>query len=157
MAARGRPSKYTPEIAKEICDRLAEGETLRQVCRSEGIPTEGAVRGWVLSDYHGFSSQYATAREIGYMTMADELLEIADDGTNDWSARQGADGDAGEVALNGEHIQRSRLRVDTRKWLLSKALPKVYGDRQEIKHDVSDPMKELLGYVSENGKRVGDK
>ena len=59
--------------------------------------------------------------------MADELLEIADDGSNDWMKRQhGADQ---SYAANGEHIQRSRLRLDARKWLLSKALLKIYGDK----------------------------
>jgi hypothetical protein len=62
--------------------------------------------------------------------MADELLEIADDGSNDWMIRQhGADQ---SYAPNGEHIQRSRLRLDTRKWLLLKALPKIYGDKLPV-------------------------
>ena len=62
--------------------------------------------------------------------MADELLEIADDGSNDWMMRQHS-GDQ-SYAANGEHIQRSRLRLDTRKWLLSKALPKIYGDKLPV-------------------------
>jgi len=88
------------------------------------MPHDSTVRNWVLDDREGFSAQYARAREIGYMTMADELLEIADDGKNDWMKRNGEGSQ-----LNGEHVQRSRLRVDTRKWLLSKALPKVFGDK----------------------------
>ena len=65
--------------------------------------------------------------------MADELLEVADDGRNDWMERQDDNGGTSWQA-NGEHIQRSRLRVDTRKWMLSKALPKVFGDKitQEV-------------------------
>jgi hypothetical protein len=65
--------------------------------------------------------------------MADELIDIADDGRNDWMARPGNATIGYE--LNGEHVQRSRLRSDTRKWLLSKCLPKVYGDK--INADVS--------------------
>lgn len=85
------------------------------------------MRGWVVDDREGFAAQYTRAREIGYHMMADELLGIADDGTNDYTKT-----DDGE-RLNAEHVQRSRLRLDTRKWLLSKALPKIYGDK--ITHD----------------------
>lgn len=60
--------------------------------------------------------------------MADEILEIADDGTNDWVERQNKDGSSYR-AFDQEHYQRSRLRFDARRWLLSKALPKVYGDK----------------------------
>lgn len=129
----GRPSDFTPELAGIICDRLASGRTLRDVCRDDDMPDESTVRKWALEDRGGFYPQYAQAREIGYQAMADEVLEISDDGRNDWVERQGED-DSKTYVLNGEHVQRSRLRVDTRKWLLSKALPKVYGDKitQEV-------------------------
>jgi hypothetical protein len=68
------------------------------------------------------------AREVGYIKMGDELLEIADDASNDWLERQNKDGATFKV-VDQENISRSRLRVDTRKWLLSKMLPKVFGDR----------------------------
>lgn len=97
------------------------------------MPPESTVRGWVLDDREGFAAHYMRAREIGYHAMADELLEVADDGQNDWLERQNEDKQAMYV-LNGEHVQRSRIRVDTRKWLLSKALPKIYGDKQEVEH-----------------------
>lgn len=91
------------------------------------MPPESTVREWVAADREGFAAQYARAREIGYQTMADELLEISDDGSNDFMLRKRGDDEIETV--NQEAINRSRLRVDTRKWLLSKALPKVYGDR----------------------------
>lgn len=69
--------------------------------------------------------------------MADETLEICDDGSNDWLERQGED-EKRTYVLNGEHVQRSRLRVDTRKWLLSKALPKIYGDKITTEHSGPD-------------------
>lgn len=92
------------------------------------MPSEASVRQWAIENREGFSTQYAQARELGYQTMADELIEIADDGTNDWMLRQDKSGQTQEV-VDSEHINRSRLRVDTRKWLLSKALPKLYGDK----------------------------
>ena len=99
---RGRPSIFSPALADRLCERLADGETLRAICRDEGMPDERTVRRWALDDLEGFSAQYARAREIGYQSMADDLTEIAD----------AKDGDPA----------RDRLRVDTRKWLLSKAL-----------------------------------
>lgn len=126
MADKGRPSIFTEELASRICERLAAGESLRSVCRDDDMPAPSTVIGWTNSN-EAFSEQYAKARQHGYQFMADELLEIADDGSNDWMERHD-DENAGWQA-NGEHIQRSRLRVDTRKWMLSKVLPKVYGDK----------------------------
>lgn len=113
VTKRGRPSLYTPEIADEICERLADGETLISICEAKNMPTEAAVRQWAHDDREGFSSRYAKARENGYARMADQIIAIADDKSGDPA--------------------RDRLRLDTRKWLLSKALPKVYGDR--LTHD----------------------
>jgi len=120
---RGRPDTYTPRIANAICEQLAEGKSLRSICEADGMPSEVTVRSWALNDWHGFSAQYSRARELGYHKMADDLMDIADDGRNDY-----IETDVGPV-LNSEHVQRSRLRVDTRKWMLSKTLPKIYGDK----------------------------
>lgn len=92
------------------------------------MPHESTVRAWALDDFQGFSTQYARAREIGYHGMADEMVEIADEVRFD--TIRGQDGEPDRP--NTEWITRSRLRVDTRKWLLSKALPKVYGDKLEV-------------------------
>lgn len=140
----GRPSDFSVDISKEICTRLEGGRTLRDVCRDEDMPPEATVRKWAVEDREGFSAQYARARQAGYEAMADELLEIADDGSNDWMERQDDKGNSTYV-LNGEHVQRSRLRSDTRKWLLSKALPKIYGDK--LLHAGADgegPIKHLI-------------
>lgn len=125
----GRPSLYSEELAERICSGLKEGKTLRAVCREPGMPDARTVRDWAANKDHPFSPQYTRAREIGYHAMADELLEIADDDSGDVTV----DGEGNE-RLNGEFAARSRLRVDTRKWLLSKALPKIYGDRTEHRH-----------------------
>jgi hypothetical protein len=132
---RGRPSRFSKTVADHICAKLAEGLTLREVCREDGTPSESTVRTWVLEDRDGFYAQYARAREIGYHTMADELIEISDNGKNDWMLRNGKDEPGYEA--NGEHLQRSRLRVDTRKWMLSKALPKIYGDKTQVEANVT--------------------
>lgn len=134
----GRPSLYTPELAALICKRLADGMTLREVCKADDMPVESTVRNWALIDYEGFFAHYAKAREIGYHAMADETIDIADNAKNDWMERN-SDYEAGWIA-NGEHITRSRLRIDTRKWLLSKALPKIYGDKVLMGSDPDNPL-----------------
>lgn len=126
----GRPSDFTPELALSICLALAEGLTLREVCKPDHMPPESTVRRWALDDREGFSAQYARAREIGYHAMADEIVEIADDSSGDAVT----DPETGNVRMDAEFVGRSKLRLDTRKWLLSKALPKIYGDKitQEV-------------------------
>ena len=130
---RGRPSTYTPEIAAEICARLAAGETLREICRTEGMPPHSTVAGWTedAATAPGFGEQYARARSLGLEVMAEEILEIADDARNDWMERQTGDGHTVTVP-DQELIARSRLRVDSRKWLLSKLRPEKYGDRTAL-------------------------
>lgn len=120
---------YSPALADEILGKLAAGQTLREVCRGDGMPDESAVRLWALDDREGFAARYRRAREIGYLSMADEIIEIAHDGSNDWMERTNPRTGATEEVVNHEHINRSRLRVDTLKWALSKALPKIFGDK----------------------------
>ncbi len=122
--------EYSPELAAKICEMLSTGITLREVCRQSDMPTEAAVRLWALEDRSGFAAQYTRARELGYLAMADEIVDIADDGLNDWMERRRENGEP-EQTLNHEHISRSKLRFDARRWLLSKCLPKIYGDRLE--------------------------
>lgn len=76
------------------------------------MPPAPTVLEWVKDDREGFAERYARARESGAYVMADELLEIADDGAED--------------------VQRSRLKADTRKWLLSKVVPRVFGDKLDL-------------------------
>ncbi len=143
-----RPSIYTAEIADTILSKLADGQTLREVCRDDAMPDERTVRTWALEDREGFATRYSQAREIGYQSIADEILEIADDGRNDWIERR-KDGGEVETVIDHEHLGRSRLRFDARRWLLSKALPKIYGDRLNVdaKHDVSDQLADLMKAV----------
>ncbi|AIX74670.1 MAG: DNA packaging protein [Mixta calida] len=136
----GRPSDYTDELAEIICLRLAEGESLRSVCRDDGMPSKQAVLRW-LARNEKFRAQYVRAKEEGAEAIAEELFDIADDGSNDWMEKLDKDGEPIGWQLNGEHVQRSKLRIDTRKWYLSKILPKKYGDR--IQHDQSITMTNL--------------
>lgn len=148
---RIRPT-YSPAIAEEICRRLAEGEGLRAICRDEHMPTESTVRGWYVDDYQGFAAQYARARDIGLEVMAEETIEIADDSGLDVVMTENG------PRPDGEAINRAKLRVDTRKWLLSKLAPKRYGDRLQVDATVSvEAMddSELRATVMELAERLG--
>lgn len=125
-----RPSDYSEEIATLICARLIVGESLREITRDETMPSSSAVYVWLLK-HKEFAEQYTRAREVQADVIFDELLEIADDGTNDWMERKREDGST-EDQVNHEHIQRSRLRIDARKWMASKLAPKKYGDKLDV-------------------------
>ena len=126
---QGRPSIYTQELAETICNRIASGESVRSISRDETMPNGDTIYQWVLKR-NDFSEQYARARNTQAELMFDELLEIADDGTNDWEERRFG-GQTVEV-VNNEAVQRSKLRVETRKWYLSKVLPKKFGDKLDL-------------------------
>lgn len=177
-----RPSSYTAEIADVICTRLAAGESLRAICRDEGMPDEATVRRWAWDERlaPGFPPQYARARELGYDAMAEHALEIADvcregrkterkqvgwvcpacDKEAKWRGNQWQHAFPDEttpVALcvakpervyeekvvTADMVERARLQVDTRKWLLAKMAPKRYGDKvqQEITGPEGGPVK----------------
>ena len=127
MPGRGRPSKYTPELAAEICRRLANGETLRAICRDEGFPPDRTVRGWAMDEATapGFGPQYASARNTGMDAMADQIIDLADTGD----------------------IERARLQCDVRKWFLCKLAPKRYGERVEIAGDKAAPLAHRVDVV----------
>lgn len=111
----GRPSDFTPEIANLICERLAEGESLRAICKDEEMPSARTVHRWLESKEEwaeAFRQQYAHAREVQADTLADQVIEIADDTSGDPT--------------------RDRLRVDARKWAASKLAPKRYGDKLAV-------------------------
>lgn len=140
-----RPSEYTTEIGTEICRRIAEGESVRSIVKDDDMPASSTVYKWLLDPEHkAFSEQYATARSIQAEHMFEELLEIADDSSNDSITKGDEDGEGYEVP-NHEYIQRSRLRVDTRKWYLSKVLPKKFGDKTDITSG-GQPIAQIAGF-----------
>jgi hypothetical protein len=124
----GRPSLYSDALADLICERLTTGESLRRICESEDMPHAGTVCRWLATN-DVFREQYARAREAQAELMADEMVEISDDGRNDWMERHGSEGESLGWKENGEAIRRSALRIDTRKWIAARLLPKKYGDK----------------------------
>lgn len=104
------------------------------------MPAKSTVMKW-LTLHPEFVDQYARAREAQADHFAEEILEISDDGSNDWMERRNDDGDVVAVVADHEHISRSKLRVDSRKWLMSKLAPKKYGDKVVHSGDDESPMK----------------
>lgn len=126
-----RPTIYNPKLADEICKRIAGGESLRRICKDDDMPSRKTVHLWLLDEEKKeFLYQYEIACNIRAEDKFDELEEIADNGSGD--------------------VQRDRLRTDVRKWWLSKALPKKYGDKM----DLTTGGKPLVVQVS---KEIADK
>jgi hypothetical protein len=119
-------------LVDEICKRLSEGEPLAQICRDMHMPGVTTVWEWAKAD-KSISESIAYARELGFDVIAQDCLDIADDGTNDYAERTGKDG-KDYIAFDAEHVQRSKLRVETRLKLLAKWDPKRSGDKQQIEH-----------------------
>ena len=99
------------------------------------MPDRSTVLRW-LTHVDGFSDQYTRARDLGLDAVAEEVIAIADDGSADWVTRYRENGSEYQ-AVDQEHIQRSKLRFDARRWYLSKLAPKKYGDSTLLRH--SDP------------------
>ena len=123
----GRPSTYTPATAELICFRLADGETLTSICRTPGMPSRQCVQQWRMR-MPAFDALYYRARLIGMESMSDDTLTIADDDTLDMLA----DGTPNPTSVN-----RARLMVHARHFLMGKLARHVYGDRVEVEHSGS--------------------
>lgn len=123
----GRPSDYTIELAEEICEQVGNCSLgLKQLCeKNPHWPHEKTIRRWIRTNAE-FCSVYAQAKLQRADYMAEEILEIADNAVNDFMEDKD-----GNKRFDGEHVQRSRLRIDTRKWLACKFAPKVYGEKQD--------------------------
>jgi hypothetical protein len=119
---------YDEAVATRICEEIASGRSLRTICEDDDMPDKATVFRW-LAERETFRDQYARAREAQADAMLEEILDIADDGRND-SYKD----DEGNVRTDQDVIARSRLRVDTRKWAMSKMAPKKYGDKLDLSH-----------------------
>ncbi len=110
---KGRPTIFTQELADTICNRIAEGKSLRRICKDPEMPSRKTVYLWLLDEgKKDFLHQYNVAGDIRADELFDELVEIAD--------------------AEGKDVIRDRLRVDTRKWYLSKVMPKKFGEKLDL-------------------------
>ncbi len=136
----GRPTDFNDKIASLICERVATSTLgLNKLCALyDDMPVKSTVNQWRYK-YPEFSTQYAQAKLFQADLLAEECLDIADDSTNDTLINE-----EGFETCNTEWINRCRLRIDTRKWLAAKLLPKQYGPVVEDKKSVSESIVERL-------------
>jgi hypothetical protein len=125
---------FNQAIADAVCDFLQDGQSLRAACDAVGT-THSTIIHWT-KENPAFLNQYTRAREVGYRLLADEIIDIADE--KEVQVRY--DGEDTTLDLSATAVARNRLRVDTRKWMLSKMLPKIYGDKLELSGDPDKPL-----------------
>lgn len=135
---RGRPTIYSPEVISQFLERMANGESVRSICRDDKMPALATIFRW-LGEKPDFKEQYARAREMQADALFEELQEVA------------------EEALKAEtavEVNARRLIVDTHKWRLSKIVPKRYGDKLELSGDQNNPLQHNLtvNFVKPDGK-----
>lgn len=120
-AVMGRPTIYSDELAQSICEKLMVGMSLRKICAIDGMPAMSTVMQWLSSGNQDFMEQYAHARTIQAEYLLDESLDIAD----------------ATIAETAE-VAKSKLQIDTRKWMIEKLAPKKYGAKMEVDNKSSD-------------------
>lgn len=156
LLPKGRPTKYTPELGDKICEQIVSGDSIRTICKPDAMPSVVTFFAWFRT-YPEFLKQYEAAKAEQAEVMSEDILDIADNANNDWMEKLDKDGVSIGWMLNGEHVQRSRLRIDSRKWLASKLKPKKYGDSTTIKGDAENPLELNLATRLEKAMAALDK
>lgn len=139
----GQPTSFTEEKGDLICGLIAEGKSIRQIVALPDMPVMSTIMLWVLKGVKGeepyvkFSEQYTHAVEMRTDYWAEEILDISDNDMDDAIFT-----DDGKRVQNTEFIQRSKLKIETRKWLMGKLKPKKYGDKATMdvnitKHEIA--------------------
>lgn len=135
----GRPTIYSEELIATICSRIAQGESMNRISKDDSMPALATMFRWMGEpDKKVFREKYDVAMQQRAEFLFEEMLDIADE-----TARDTITGENGDRA-NTEWISRSKLRVDTRKWMLAKMVPKKYGDKVALSGDPENPLTVLL-------------
>jgi hypothetical protein len=128
-----RVTKQTPEVEERIIEGLTDGVALRVLCRQDGMPSWRTVYDWIKAD-EDFAARVAYARDLGFEALAEDILDIAD-----------------TTPAISDHVQRSKMRIDTRLKLLACWSPKRYGNKQQV--DVGNKDGETLK-IQSNAENV---
>ena len=134
-------AEFSQELFDEICEQIADGESLRKICEAEDMPNKATVFRWLAND-ETLSDQYARAREVQADALFDDCLSIADQYDQAKENLEGTD-----------HIQRAKLRIDTRKWMAGKLRPKKYGDKLDVTsggEKIKPSTVELVAFVNDD-------
>ena len=141
----GRPSKYNKTLAETICALISQGFPLNTILKQDGMPRMSTVMRWLFYTspfQEEFREMYVKAREAQAEVMADQIISIADDDSEDvmFSEADTPEGKSAKRLQNKEFVNRSRLRVDARKWVAAKLLPRKYGDFERHEITVTKPL-----------------
>lgn len=145
--AGGRPTMYTEHLGRQICREISiSTDGLSKVCADNpDFPNPKTIYAWRI-DFPEFALMYDAAKRIQADLLAQEIMDIADNTQFDTLIKTNKDGEEYEVC-NSEWIARSKLRVDTRKWIACKLLPKVYGEKVDHKHDVTVRQEDAIEFL----------
>ena len=119
--------EFSQEVFDTLCERLADGKSLRKICEDHDMPSTTAVMKWLAKEGNDhLVAQYARARDMQADTLFDDCLAIADQYESKAEKSEGGT----------DHINRAKLRIDTRKWMAGKLRPKRYGDKLDVDANV---------------------
>jgi hypothetical protein len=152
---RGRPTKYSEALGKKICRAISvTTDSMTQICnKNPDFPVRETIWAWRI-DFPDFSNMYDAAKRAQADLLVEEIKDIADDSSRDDKFTA-----TGDITCDSEWVARSRLRVDTRKWIACKLLPKVYGEHNKIENlesenaELKKEMLELKGQLDEKHKK----
>ncbi len=142
-------SKYTDKLAQAVCKRIMTGSSLVDTCKDPALPSKPTVLRW-LGDPRlpHFREMYYHARRIQAELRIDEMYEIADNTEYDWTETFNKKGESNGWKPNSEAIGRSRIRIDLRKWHAAKMIPRIYGEKVDVTHEVTGDLAAILKAAS---------
>jgi hypothetical protein len=151
MAANkiGRPTKYSDDLANEICSQLSEGKSLVTVCKPESMPHRVTIFRW-FDKHPEFRNKYDAAKDESADYLVEEMVDIADNQTAQPVLVDGIPLEVGgKIVLKSDAagVAHARLRIDTRKWYASKLKPKKYGDGRQDLESAESIAKALIDLV----------
>jgi len=111
----GADTSYNEAVATEVLDRLADGQTMKAICREPGMPSARTVKRWAAEDVNGFADRYDRARKLQADALFDESIDISN-----------------EEFIDSVEVQAAKLKIDTRRWFIGKLYPEKYGEKVEI-------------------------
>ena len=139
----GAPTTYSPKIAAELCTLISNGMSIRQILKADEktkrFPAQSTIYEWLIV-HPEFAEQYARAREDQADTIADEILQIADETPDTEPVIDRRTGELIRMELSNSYIQWQRNRIDARKWTAMKLKPKKYGDAMKLTGSKDDPV-----------------
>lgn len=144
-------TKYSPQVAQVICERIMNMETLSQICRDPQMPAKRTVIQWFADPSKAeFRDMYYYARRVQAEMYVDMAMDIVNDNSEDWIQTFDKHGEPNGWKPNHETSQNKKLRIDTIKWNATKMLPRLYGEKLEVEHGVTGDLAELIRSSSNN-------